>query len=262
MGWKWTGYRNGFDRRSRKPYTDAKRGGLKTMFVQIVDWLIKFVEILSDGGKLRSPRNRKKIGKSLLKLYTMLSEIAENAAKIRFGLVRVQDGTRRGDIPDFRELGSLLRDQRRLLYELQENLGDSLALVDVYGDNCGHALMGLIRGKFSLIDVIMELSLGGRPSITCLPRSLDLNDVEAFRRIQEEAERSGRHARYLRLKGMSMRGGNPFAVVVGGDHGSDEQVVASLLSQLDELNSVERLGDAQRSVAEILKTHFKIEELF
>lgn len=237
------------------------------MYLQIVDWLIKFIGILNDKEKLSSSVNRKKVGKSLLELYVLLSSIMENATKIRAELTEMQQRIREGKSLYFEDLNLLLGDQRQLLNTLQKALKNKHELIDIYGDNCGDEIRKITDRKISLIDVITLFSLHSAnnlwvdmPSKIYIPKSFDLNDIDVFR--EELQKMRGLHNSDFQGLYAHEEVYDSFAAEVGKDRISDEQLINLLLSQIDNMKSVERISGARNSIAGILKTYFKIEELF
>jgi len=246
------------------------------MFFQIIDSLTKIISILNNGEKYSSASNRKKIGKRLLELHLLLTRIVENAGAIKLHLASLKKELTSGKPPYFRNLIVVLGDQRQLLQSLKKSLGSCMQLIDIYGDKYLQELIPLVDGKSSLIDLITSFSLYHaenfgwkphtatfhRPFKQCLPRSFDLNDIEVFRNdllsgrsLDFQMSLSLSHKNYQEIV-------DKFAVSVGEDTDRDIEIVGLLLSQIESMDAVRRLEEAKNAVADILKSHFKIEELF
>lgn len=241
------------------------------MFLQIVEWIVKFVGILNDTEKLTTSQNRKRIGKSLVELHTILARISDNVVRIRAELARTQEGMQEGKSAYFGSLILRLGDQRQLLNTLQDVLRSQRELVDIYGDDCGKEIARVTAAKMSLIDLIVSFSLhcannlwwsADKPQAEYLPKTFDLNDIVEFKKELEQGY--GRYGDFQML--LSRRHGvvpmARFAVEVGKDPAQDARLVALLLSQIDSMQTVERLDQARTTIADILKKHFKMEEVF
>lgn len=273
------------------------------MFLQILDWLQRFVNLLNDREKLSTSSKRRKVGKRLVQLHSLLLKTVSNAAKIRRLLLEVRtsletfDGSLDGTCylaggPPFSLylFHHALGEQRVCLKDLQSLLRDCKDLIDVYGENCGEQIARITGIKVSLIDLLTHLCLHNAPyvdfhfsgwSAIYLPKSLDLNDIEVYRteplrRLEtsythlddgeaSEAERLRRWG-WESVYELAWRENRPpqdlFAFKLGADRKADEELLERLLSQIDNIEVVKRLEEAEKTVATIIKSFFKIEELF
>lgn len=164
------------------------------MFIQIVEWVMRFTGLLNDAKTLASSCNRKKLGGTFVRLYTLLSRIADNAERIYTELQRIQRHIVQRDKPFYDGLDMLLGDQRQLLKELQNLVRDNEALINVYGNNIADEISYVASVKISLIDVITTFSLSQTDSFwwgrdhepaAWIPTSFDLNDIPEFREALE-----------------------------------------------------------------------------
>ena len=262
------------------------------MFVQIVEWVTKFATLLNDAKKLSSSVNRKRLGKTMVHLHTLLSRCAENAEQIEKELRRAKRHLgERGDAY-YSSLGLVLGDQRQILKELQDLVRDNEALINIYGNNVADEIAYIAGMKVSLIDVITTFALydadnfwwSRRSDTTWLPRSLDLMDIPAFKESLERHKQKWGHLAeprgdpehnafmsrfrfdFQELLGLELMGGESahslFANEAGKDKRNDAEIVDRLLEQTEKMQSTKRLRDARDVIAGILREHFKMEEVF
>ncbi|MFX0199565.1 MAG: hypothetical protein ACFFCW_25875 [Candidatus Hodarchaeota archaeon] len=252
------------------------------MFVQIVEWLIKFAALINDTKKLSSSRNRKKLGSKLVHLHTLLTRIAKNAEKIHAQLRHMERELKKGDIyyhVDFLYL--LKEDQRMMLKELQDLLRDNETLINLYGDNIADEISYVAGLKVSLIDIIIRYSLFTPTDSpwdrfptwrNWVPKSLDLTDIPIFKQALERYEQISRdrnqHNRTLSdfMYEIDCKV-NPsphtlFSTELGGDKKLDAEMLEYLIQQIDKVDSVNKLRKARDIIAGIIREHFSIDELF
>jgi hypothetical protein len=261
------------------------------MFIQIVEWLTKFATLLNNAEKLSVAMNRRKLAATLVQLHTLLSRSADNADNIHIELHKVQRDIEKQKDLFFDSLGLLLGDQRQILKELQDLVRNNEALINIYGNNVADEI-GYIAGlKVSLIDVITTFALyraenfwwGRSRDENWIPVSFDLMDVPAFKELFERQEkewkrlsdsrdsldeehfwRDFRHDFQDLLHGY--KANEPahsfFAIKAGKDKKHDAKTLMRLVNQTETLDSARKLRDARDIIGNLLRQHFKIEELF
>lgn len=237
------------------------------MFVQIVDWLTKFITILSDAQKLTTSSNRRAIGQWLVQFHSLISHIVDNATDIRAALLQLQrefvsENGRNWGV-DYRPLIRRLGDQRQLLNTLQGMLRKHRELLDIYGNNCAREIERVTSFKVSLIDLINVFALHAayniewgddRPDRRFIPTTFDLADLAAFRQVDTES--------YDYQEVLFSDARQFFAKELGKDPSHDALLVESLMRQVDATQTIEKLSRARETIADILKAHFRIDELF
>lgn len=227
------------------------------MFLQVIQFLKTFADLLSSSKALGSAANRKRVGKRLLELYSLLTTIAETADGIHQELAREHSCLVNGGEPWWRDLAQLIDQQRGAFVRLQAILQRDRSLIDVYGENCGELIGRATAFKVSLLDVITQVVLvddGGRLNLQLehLPISLNLEDIVAFR---DAAKRGDDYQGVLYYS-------DQFRTIIGNDAKHDEIHLGQLLGQFESFRAVEELKGARDKVAAILRTQFTIEELF
>lgn len=189
-----------FTKRIGKFAPAAKTEKEEQMFIQVVEWLTKFVGLLNDAGKVGGARNRKELAATLVQLYTLMFRTADNAERIHNELQRVRRdiGGKHGAF--FESLDMLLGDHRQILKELQDIVRDNhKALINIYGNNISDEIAYIASIKVSLIDVITTFALYKADNFwwyrryeNWIPRSFDLMDVPEFKDLFERLEERSR----------------------------------------------------------------------
>jgi len=194
--------------------------------------------------------------------------------QIRSELAAILKRIQRNESRSYRYLIQLLGEQRQSLAELQKVLVDQRELINVYGEHCGEVIHQATGGKTSLIDVITYYALFATvdwwiyepPLPECLPKTFDLMQIHEFKAKVEGRPWSDFQNLLASSESLSPEHGcgipDVFVNEMGKDAARDEELVRYLLAQIDEMGSIERLTHARDTVAEMLRTHFRIEEIF
>ena len=233
------------------------------MFLQLLEWFKNIVGILNDATKLSATQNRRRIGKQLLELHVLIGRVAKNADVIKCGLQTQHKRVMNGKPLFVHRIAEVLRLQHDALLELERLLlvdrqrsipGGLQTFLDVYGEDYGREVVQICRQKSNLLRIVAEIcngcfSIEGERFTEFLPRSFDLNDIEAFRDWKES------HGHFYTQP-------EDFLVECKYNETPDIALLEFLNSQIEGMRTVEHLEDSRDAVARIIREHFKFDELF
>lgn len=225
--------------------------------LEIVQWIAASLSVTNDVETMKSKKMRKKICKDLVKMEEITNELKKNAIKVRDELEVLIHMIKDDKDFDMSKLCSLLEFQITLTQNIQDLIkGDycynSLMRCFDYDEN---RLLQLISGKCNLIHMMLN-SISHSKEI---PNTFDFSDY-----LYNEGQNDGTNSQSCY---------DPIAMFRKIYHGEIEMKFTSedreellrhltfLYNQVIEFDSVNKLEEARKKLAEIIRNNFSIEEI-
>lgn len=228
------------------------------MLIIILEAIEKIVGLITARTSLLQTTRRKELGHSLVQLHQIVSRLADNAAVLELTAERI---ARKASPETWRliEFQTLIETQRHELRNLQVLLDANRAFLDIYGDEWSPQLKQLWGPKTLMLEDIADRMLntdGGR--IVVIPRIAHLGTDS-----QPSGPTADNH--YLFWCDVSDdKLATRFPVSDGLNFVSQEarSAIGVFAEQAISLQISVRLRACASSLADLLKTQFKLEELF
>jgi len=233
------------------------------LYQQILEWLTNFVSILGKGSVLRDAARRKRLGKYLLELHQALLRLAETASAIERHLSRIREANSPVPSGVLKALKDALTCQRLELLRLNALLRENREFLEIYGDGAWNEIAQLITIKDTVIGVLCAILRGRHDNTLVLPKSFDLMVLQPFAKMGWQGGLSD--LQYY---------GEEYVPHHFGQHWSAEfladekdwpallEHAGHLLDEIVRFRSASRAEKAKEDLAAIIRSQFKMEELF
>jgi hypothetical protein len=233
------------------------------MFEFILERLEKAVGVIASARALLLAEKRIRVGKSLVQFQQSLSRISENAQQLEIAAERIA----RKELPSstrIDEIQRLVEVQRHELKILESLFQKNRAFLDVFGDELPQVLGFLIPGKIAVLDEIYSRILNTEDGkIIVIPKDLTLSNLAS--EFEPGDLVPGGYSLYMFMSSFPKdRVVHCFTVSSLPDPLTPEirSAFEGFASQMASLRTGQRFQACSDKLAVVLKTHFKIEELF
>lgn len=219
------------------------------MFVQIMDCLTRFVDLLKNNEELRDLDKRKRVGTRILNLYQSIARLNDYAMEIQRLLLDTS-------YERYKKLADVLDMLRMELRWFQFKFKESELMLDIRtGHKCWAELQRIIGYKTSYIDIITEFALGktseGR---FILPNSWNITKMENY------TEGYDHFYHLLQIKTESIS--TTFDITNSDNANAFNEHCLRLYHEIEACKITKGLAELKNQMAKIILFYFKVEELF
>lgn len=229
------------------------------MFEIAIEAIIEYLLYLHKTKILENKNDRKKIGREVMAMERIISNLRKNATLVESELRKLICQLQDGKDCDLYNLCCLLDKQVFLIREIQEILHGRYSYHSILrvNDYDGDLFEKLINGKLCLVEMM-------KASISCrdeeIPMTFDLSSYGTYYEIPQENNTVHRHLHF-----------NTFDIVFKMENGEmrfsskDRQELLDHLiflhKQVIDFDSVNKLKEAHKTLAKIINEKLNLEEI-